>query len=159
MTPIDGIVIGICGTVVVGLIAFVVTLWVRKALAVANALINGLNEIPKLRAEGEKLVKVFTDLRDEARMFRSIAMGVMPDAPPGTESAPQPPARPMAPFPAPVLDRFRVQEPADATKEESVVVDPTDEEMAQEERIQNLRDMGIPIEEPEDAEGIHVEAP
>ena len=159
MTPIDGFVLGVLSLAVLLAVVWLVVIALRKTLAVANALIEGLSEIPKLRASGENLVKVFIELRDEARLFRAIAVGGLQPPPDGGEEAS--PLTPRAPvsFPAPLFDRFSVKpEVSDATLEESKVEAPTDAEMAEIERLERLRDLGFPVEEPDDAEGIHTES-
>jgi hypothetical protein len=160
MTPIDGFVLGVLSLAILLAIVFLIFLVVRKTLAVANALIEGLREIPKLRASGESLVKVFLELRDEAKLFRAIATGVyVPPTPEGgEETPPQRPAVP-SPFPSPAFDRFAVQpEVPDATIEDSKDVTTTDAEQAEIERLETLRTLGFPVEDAEDAEGIHAES-
>lgn len=155
MSAIDGFVLGVLALAAALGGVWLVTICVRKTWAVANALIDGLREIGKLRQTCE-------ELRDEARIFSGIMAGTYlpnPKFGEGGKSPANPSAAPQAPppFPTPVFDRFRVKEPPDAKLEDSQVIAPSDEEMAAQERIDNLRELGFDVQEPSDAEGIHAE--
>lgn len=157
LSPVDGFVLGVLACAVAGLAVFGVIVVVRKAAEVANSLIAGLSAIPQLKESNESLVKVVISFRDEVRAFRTVALG-QPELVPefGPENQPPQSTRTPAPFPAPAFDRFPV-EAADATREDSQVIAPTDAEMVEFERVENLRNMGIQVEEPEPGTGIGAE--
>jgi hypothetical protein len=156
MSATDGFVLGVLALAILLGLVWLATICVRKTWAVANALIDGLREIGKLR-------QVAMEVRDEAKAFRSILIGTYQPTPnsgveaiPGAAS-PAPTAPPA--FPTPVFERFRTKpEVPDSKIEETEVIAPTDAEMAEEERLENLRELGFDVQEPDDAEGIHTES-
>lgn len=157
LSPVDGFVLGVLACAVAGLAVFGVIVVVRKAAEVANSLIAGLSAIPQLKESNESLVKVVISFRDEVRAFRTVALG-QPELVPefGPENQPPQGTRTPAPFPAPAFDRFPVEVP-DATRGDSQIIASTDAEMAEFERVENLRNMGIEVEEPELGTGIGAE--
>lgn len=151
MTQVDGILIGAGGTVLV----YFVVLGIRKTWAVATSMEEALRAVPPILAAIQNLVAAARDFQKELAFMRHIAMGGTPNS--GVEDPENPPARQQsnavngAPeYPAPILSMYPQKPPdaPDAKPEDTEVFAQTEEEMAEEEKLQNLIDAGLAEREP-----------
>lgn len=147
---LNGIFLGAAGlAIITGLFVAI-----RKTWSVATSMETALQAVPRLIKVLEELVTIASGFRQELAYLRGVATGSVilqqpGDIEPNAGGTPQEPRAP-TPFPSPVFDRFTVKPDApDATKEESVIFAQTDEEMAEIEKLDNLRNLGYVVEDVE----------
>lgn len=143
MTVVDGILIGAAGMVVL----YAVFLALRKTWTVASDLGTAMRTVPPAVKSIQELVEVAKGFQQELAYMRAVASGQIPPSPNfGVENPTDAPSEPRTPvaYPAPIFDRFPSKPDApDAEPGDGVSFAQTDEEMAEEEKLENLIDMGL----------------
>jgi hypothetical protein len=164
MSVVDGAVLGAFGMALLLVAGYFAVMAIRKTWVVAQSMEVALKAVPSAVAAIQELVSVAREFQRELSYLRAVATGQSPNF--GEDSAEEGEApvsspRVPAPYPAPVFERFAVKpEPADAMMEDTVIIDSTDEEMAEIEKIDNLRRMGLVHDDPDfKPKGVEVEAP
>ena len=156
MTPIDGIVVGVFMTLAILLAAHFIILAAKKALAVAQDLINGLREISSLVDEAKAVrsqLEIIASFLGQQPAYEVHSGPVPINA--GNVEAVERHGGGLPPFPSPNFERFSQQVPVaveENPEEGTSVTFQGDEEMAELERIESLRQSGMSIEA-EEAEG------
>ena len=148
LSAADGIVLGALGMALFIVAGFFVFLAARRTWEVAKSMETALRAVPPLVEAVQELVAVAKDLRGELGYMRAVVTGgLIPEQPQQSEDGETTePTSPVGrvPFPAPVYDRFTTKPlEEDAKLEDSEVISQTDAEMAEEEKLENLRQMGM----------------
>jgi hypothetical protein len=125
---------------------------IRKTWRMAEGMEQALRAVPAAVAAIQNLVDVARDFQKELALMRGYASGQI-QLPSGESDiagdlggeSPRPAPGPV-PYPAPIFDRFTVmppEPPADATLENSGVLDQSESDMAEVERFEQLVDLGL----------------
>jgi hypothetical protein len=150
MTTTDGFVIGVLATLVAVSVFYGAYRAVRALLELLVSLKTGLDEIPKMRVASENLVQVLSNITGQG--------GTAADAGGSFGEPTYTPAsygvRSSSPFPEPVLSRFPQEPYAEPEGETSPEVSASDAELAEIEKLENLRQAGYHMEEPPEGTGI-----
>jgi hypothetical protein len=147
MTTIDAVLVGAVGMALLIVAGYFLFLGFRKTWQVAKSMEVALKAVPEAVAALKEVAEVASGFKKELELMRMIAVGDVNLAQQQANAAGniaevQEPA-PRPEYPAPFLDRFPKQDVPDAEVKDTSIFAQTDEEMAGEEKLENLIEMGM----------------
>ena len=157
MSPFDYMLLGALALAAL----YCLFLAIRKTWLVATSMDEALRTVPPILKALQDLVDAARGLQKEFQIMRHIATGDQPTPNFGVEATPgagtEQPEIPQ--YPKPPFEMYPIQTVVpDAKPEDTQVFAPTDAEVAEEEKLENLIDAGLAYREEVQPPGREVES-